>query len=131
VLSAWLFHGVVWLALVFGGFYVIDHPDVFWVVVREPPRWLGGIAIAAAMLKLLTAGWAVRAIYRQHLLATSQLTGFLALWLLAWVGLFAFLAVLLPAGLVPWPWLACGVVLVLPLARVALAPLALAWSRHR
>ena len=36
-----------------------------------------------------------------------------------------------PAEWAPWPLLLGMVVLALPLTRIALAPLALAWNRHR
>jgi hypothetical protein len=51
--------------------------------------------------------------------------------LLAAAGLFAVLACFVPPGLVLLYGLALGVVLFLPLTRLAVAPLALAWNRHR
>jgi hypothetical protein len=46
-------------------------------------------------------------------------------------GLFALLAWLVPSGLVRVGYLALGVALVVPLTRLLVAPLALAWNRHR
>jgi hypothetical protein len=55
----------------------------------------------------------------------------LGAWALAVAGLFAGLAWLVPAEMVERIHLAEGVALVLPIARIGLAPLALAWNRHR
>ena len=45
--------------------------------------------------------------------------------------LFAMLAWVLPAEKVPRYYIAFAVALVLPMARLAAAPLVLAWNRHR
>ena len=38
---------------------------------------------------------------------------------------------LLPVEGVPIAWIACGAILAVPLVRLAAAPLALEWNRHR
>ena len=53
-----------------------------------------------------------------------------AAWAAAVAALFAGLAWLVPPTVVPTYGLALGVVLFVPLARLAAAPLALAWNRH-
>jgi hypothetical protein len=55
----------------------------------------------------------------------------LGLWLGAALGLVAVLVWLIPSNYLPLYSAALGVVLFLPLARLAAAPLALAWNRHR
>jgi hypothetical protein len=83
------------------------------------------------LLKLTAAAVVLRALVRRGLLEARTLAKLLGLWLLLVGGLFALAYLVIPAGAVPAVLLACGVVLSLPLARVAAAPLALAWNRHR
>jgi hypothetical protein len=114
-------------ALPFVGQWVSRHPQSHETLRRLLP-WLVG---AAAALKGLVAGWALRALYRRRLVAPSALAGLLAAWVLAVASLFAVLAWLLPRAWVSPADIALGVVLVVPLARLAVAPLALEWNRHR
>jgi hypothetical protein len=114
-------------ALPFVGQWVSRHPESPETLRRLLP-WLAGAAVA---LKGCLAGWALRALYRRRLVAPSALAGLLAAWLLAVASLFAVLAWLLPRAWVSPADIALGVVLVVPLARLALAPLALEWNRHR
>jgi hypothetical protein len=97
---------------------------LFWTLVP----WLAG---ALVLFKLLLAGWAFHAVRRRRLLAPRALACLVGLWLLVAVGLFGLLSYLVPAELAPAHYLALGVVLLLPLARLLVAPLALAWNRHR
>jgi hypothetical protein len=90
--------------------------------------WAAGAAVA---LKLLLGGWAMRAVYRRRLVTPRALAWGLAAWPVAAITLFAALAWLVPPGLASPPALALAAVLLVPLARPALAPLALAWDRHR
>jgi hypothetical protein len=114
--------GLVWL-----GYWLSHHPEwrgVAWTLLP----WL---AATAMVLKLLTATWAWRAVRRRGLLSVQALSGIVGGWLAAVVVLFALLEWLLPAGVVPWYLLGCGVMLSLVLTRLLAAPLALAWNRHR
>ncbi len=90
--------------------------------------WLAGVAIAA---KLLLAGWCLRHLHRRGDLSARGLQAILAAWLAAVAVLFALLVWLVPEGFVPRYGLAFAAVLTIPLARLALAPLALAANRHR
>ena len=72
-------------------------------------------------VELLDAPW----------LPPRALAGWLTAWLFAALALFAGLAWLLPPGLVDAAGCAFAAVLTVPLARLALAPLALEWNRHR
>jgi hypothetical protein len=56
---------------------------------------------------------------------------FLGCWLLTVVGVSALLRWLVPEGSVSTSTLVMGMVLMVPLARLTLAPLALSWNRHR
>ena len=90
--------------------------------------WVAG---GAVVLKFLLAAWALRALCRRGELKPGAVAKLLGVWGLVAVGLFGLLLWLVPSGLVPAYGLALGVVLFVPLARLAVAPLALAWNRHR
>jgi hypothetical protein len=126
----WAGAGVILLllfALSLAGRWFARHPE-FHETLRHLLPWLVG---AAVVLKLLLAGWALRALYRRRLVTSPGLVGLLTAWVLAVSIIFAVLAWLLPRAWVSLSDIALGVVLLVPLARLALAPLALEWNRHR
>jgi hypothetical protein len=88
-------------------------------------------APAAVVLKLLLAGLALRALFRRRLVTARALGAWLTAWLVFAVALFGLLTWLVPPGLASLTGLALASVLLVPLARPALAPLALEWDRHR
>lgn len=92
------------------------------------PPWLA----AAVFVKLALAGWALYGLRRHGLLDERSLTRLAGAWALAAAGLVALMAWLFPDG---WAsssdLLTLGAILFLPLARLAAAPLALEWNRHR
>jgi hypothetical protein len=91
------------------------------------PWWAG----AAALVKLLAAAWVSRVLVRRGLVEPRALGRLLAVWLLAAVGLFGLARGSVLFDEVPVSLLVSGAVLALPLVRLAAAPLALAWNRHR
>jgi hypothetical protein len=103
-----------------------DHPKQLkqW---QELTRYL---AVLLA-LKCLVAAWAFRAAHRRGLLTARAICAYVAVWLgvTLCVGLFAWLT--LSRTIIPKPAIVLGAMLVFPLARVGLAPLALAAHRHR
>lgn len=104
--------------------YDVPEPrQIFWRLAA----WLIPTAVAA---KLLLATWAFLALDRRRLVGRGTMARVAAAWLGGVVGLFLVLVWLTPPDLVAWPFLAATAVLVLPLARIALAPLAVAWNRH-
>jgi hypothetical protein len=123
--------GAAGLVLLVGGtgagYWAYLHPEAHAALGRL--AWWA--AAAAVALKLLVGGWAVRALYRRRLVPPRTLAGWLAARLLAVLALFAALAWLLPPGLADAAGCAFAAVLLVPLARLALAPLALEWNRHR
>lgn len=90
--------------------------------------WLAGAAVA---LKLLVGAWAVRQLLRRGDVTPAIATRLVAVWSLFVVTLFGVLGWLVPEGMVPVSGLAVGVVLAVPFTRLAIAPLAFAWNRHR
>lgn len=106
----------------------LDDPTQHREFVLSLAPWLIAAAVGA---KLLLATWAFLALDRRRLVGRGTMAGVAAAWLGGVVGLFLVAIWLTPPGLVAWPFLAGAAVLVLPLARIALAPLAVAWNRHR
>jgi hypothetical protein len=96
--------------------------------VLDALPWVAGTLVG---LKLVLAGWALRVLNRRGQLPAAALVRLLGTWLLVAGSLFGFLVWLFPSDAVPAYGLALGVVLFVPLARMAAAPLALAWNRHR
>lgn len=99
-------------------------------------QWFGLLFIllvVAAILKLLVAVWGFRRAIGLRLVSARFVVGYVILWLFG-AALLAWLAWL---PFVPGefagdpPFLVPVAILVLPLARIALAPLALAMNRHR
>jgi hypothetical protein len=109
------------------GLWVARHPETHETLLRL--AWWA--APAAVVLKLLLAGLALRALFRRRLVTARALGAWLTAWLLCAVALFGLLAWLVPPGLASLTGLALAAVLLVPLARPALAPLALEWDRHR
>ncbi|MBW3622216.1 MAG: hypothetical protein KY468_02270 [Armatimonadetes bacterium] len=114
------------LALYFTPMYLVQ-PSLFSDFLRSLPRW----AALALAIKLGLAGWAAAALWRRGLLEGKTLAFSMGAWLLAAVTLIGGGLRLLPEGGVSFHSLMLGALLFLPLARLSLAPLALAWNRHR
>lgn len=89
--------------------------------------WLIGAAVAA---KAVAAMLLLRALGRSKLLAPASLKNYLALWFTITAALAAAFMALSPAGSPVWMAIS-GAAMVVPLNRVAAAPLALNWNRHR
>jgi hypothetical protein len=90
------------------------------------------VLAAGVLLKLTLAVLVVRALLRRGLVAPATLRRWGAVWLAVAVGLFALAFALTPAEVVSPMVVGCAaVLLLLPLVRLGLAPLALDWNRHR
>jgi len=86
--------------------------------------WLLG---AAVIVKLCAAIWIGATIQRRSLLAVREIGLACGVWILA-VAVFTAIG----AALVDWTWfIPAAAVLLAPLVRIGLAPLALDWNRHR
>lgn len=104
----------------------VEHPERQADLAANLP-WILGCGVA---LKLAIASVAALALWRRQLLAKGTLFRLLAAWLVVVSVLAALVASIMPQG-VPLEWCILGVILLVPLARLTLAPLALAWNRHR
>jgi hypothetical protein len=117
----------VWVAGVLGAGWLIRDREAAAVLAE----WVLPLLLAGAGGKVLVAGFLVHRLRQRRLVGDADL----ALVLLAWAGfvaaLVALLAWLLPRSALSWPVLVLGVIVATPLGRCLLAPLALAWNRHR
>jgi hypothetical protein len=106
------------------------HSDYWLRIFSRFVLYVPGILACLVAMKLLLAFLAFRACLKRHLLAPSALAGYLTVWLLL-VALLLALVLILPHSskelILP---MSLGVVLLVPLARVAFSPIALAHSRH-
>ncbi len=107
--------------------WAFQHPE-HREFLRASWPWVIGALVG---LKLLLAGWLLRRNLRAGLLSGAAVSGALAAWVALVIALFGLAAWLVPSEWVSRGALAGGAVLTVPLARCALAPLALAWNRHR
>jgi hypothetical protein len=99
-----------------------------WAAWCELLPWLWRLAVVA---KLLLAAWAFHTTYRRGLLSGRAIAGIILAWSAVAGSAFGFLWMALAVRDVEAEDIAVAVALLLPLARVALAPLSLAWNRHR
>jgi hypothetical protein len=96
--------------------------------VRDALPWLAGTAVA---VKLLTTAWMIRALRQRGLIGKTTISWLLSIWVLIAAAFFGLAWAVIPEGFASVWSIACGVVLMLPLTRLAATPLALAWNRHR
>jgi hypothetical protein len=98
------------------------------VGLRVALAWLFAVAFLA---KLLVAGWAFREANRRRLLSPRTSVKYLVFWVLGTICFVAIAVVLCEGTAFPRRLVVLGAALMIPLARVGLAPLALARGRHR
>jgi hypothetical protein len=131
--SQWIIKGGViltmtgFIVLCFMGKWVYDHPEYHAPLLDMLP-WCAGTAIG---LKLLAAAWVCRTLQRRRLLGIRAIRALVGGWSLIAICFFALLVECIPAGIVPTHLLDFGIILAVPFARLAAAPMALAWNRHR
>jgi hypothetical protein len=98
----------------------------FGLLVALP--WLFAFALIA---KVLLAVWAFREANRRRLLSPRTTVKYFVIWLLGTICFVTVASVLCQGTVFPQPFVTLGTALLLPLVRVGLAPLAVAWGRHR
>ena len=96
-------------------------------------HWLPWILGAALLLKLMFSVTAFRWSFRHKAVTAGVIA-----WIVAgWLGCGMFIAGVAGRACADlhqtqaWPWAILGGILLLPLAELALAPVALTWNRHR
>jgi hypothetical protein len=132
--SKWVEATVAWGAIPVMYFFCIfvasiyESPYSHYAITLAVWPWFLGTLL---LFRLATAAWALREALRHRLLRPRTAACWIAAWLLLAVALFGLLAWAMRPGFLPMYDLACGVVFVLPIVRLAAAPLVLAWNRHR
>jgi hypothetical protein len=106
---------------------VVGNPEFGTRVWAVLPWWAGG----AVLVKLLAFTGVARALLQRGIVRAPTVAKLLALWTLIAAILFGLGWAVAPAKSVPLSLLAFAVLLSIPAVRLAAAPLALAWSRHR
>jgi hypothetical protein len=121
----------VWLPGSLGLFFVAGwiafRPATHETALAVLPWVLGSVLIC----RLLAAAWALRLVLQRGLLAPRTATVWVASWLVLAMALFALLAWGASPERAPVIYLAFVVLFAFPMVRLAAAPLALAWNRHR
>jgi hypothetical protein len=119
------------LAIGFGGggvgVYVHLHPEVHGLAWAAVP-WLIGLLLAA---KLALATIIVRSLDRSRLVDRSGIARMIGIWMLVVAALCLIAFTFLPTALASPSNIVPGIALFTPFSRLAGAPLALAWNRHR
>jgi hypothetical protein len=93
--------------------------------------WLPWLAAGVVVVKGVAASWAMWALWCRRLVPSLLLGGLLAAWFLLALALFALLSWLIPRAWFSVSGTVLGLALLLPLTRLLLMPLAVAWNRHR
>jgi hypothetical protein len=135
VLPVWItgrIESAVWAGLLLLGGYVafgnaLQFLDKhFGLLVALP--WVFAFALIA---KILIAVWSFREGHRRGLLSPRVTTKYSLFWLLGTICFISIAAALCRGSIFPQPLVSLTAGLLLPFARVGLAPLALARGRHR
>jgi hypothetical protein len=106
--------------------------SVWWLYQRPTGlTTLQTVAFAAVVVKFVLAAWLARRLVCRRILGAPSVTLSLVAWMTVAVGAITLMSKLLPAERVPLVLAAAGIMLLMPLNRLAAAPLVLAWNRHR
>lgn len=120
------------LALIGGGIILsaVLQSDYWQDALSRFVPFIPSLLACLVAMKLLLAFLAFRVCLKRRLLAPSALAGYLTVWILL-VAVLLTLVLILPHPHKEWILpLSLGVVLLVPLARIAFCPIALAHSRH-
>jgi hypothetical protein len=119
--------GVVPLGFMLLAVWISAYPE-YRAMLRQSVPYVVWTLVAA---KFGLAAWTLPVLRRRRLLGRIEITRFLSAWLIAVVVLCGIGCWLIPHSLAPWHQVVPCAVLLVPLVRMALGPLALAWNRHR
>ncbi|NLS97870.1 MAG: hypothetical protein GXX96_37490 [Planctomycetaceae bacterium] len=109
------------------GWWLYKSPAVLHFLVNAAPYLLVLLVVA----KLALAGHVYRVLRRRQLIEPPAAQRVAALWLAAVILLSGLALWLIPSSILPWHSAVFGAVLLVPIVRISLAPLSLAWNRHR
>lgn len=130
---AWLIRTNMGLTL---AFLVAIVPLAQWVsantdiqmAIWDAVLWMPAVLV---VVKMSAAAWIATRLHRARLLSERALVTGAASWLLAVFALYALLVWLVATPHIPRYVLVLVAILAIPLARLSVAPLAVAWNRHR
>jgi hypothetical protein len=130
---AWVVKGSVFVAL---AFLAVVPPLAVWISRSRYAMavlWNNVALIAAVLvcLKLSAAVWIATRLHDRRLLSDHTIVVGAICWDVAVFALYGLLVWIAPFWLIGKSLLALVAILEVPLARLAAAPLALAWNRHR
>ena len=130
---AWLVKVSVFLTLLVGGMIPpialeIIHDRETLIAAWNAITWIPAVLVA---IKMTAAAWIATQLYRSRALADRTLVTGAATWMLAVFALYGVFAWMASTPHIPDYWLLLAAILFVPLPRLAAAPLALAWNRHR
>ncbi|HVX61740.1 MAG TPA: hypothetical protein VHC19_14090, partial [Pirellulales bacterium] len=113
--------------LVFGGLALFWMPEYRPFAWRMAP-WLVAAALAA---KAVLAPLAWRALVHRRIVPSGTLQKWLALWCAAVIALTGLILGIAPAGAISFGAALAAAIFLVPFNRLAVAPLAWNWNRHR
>ncbi|MHB8900988.1 MAG: hypothetical protein ACYC6Y_19750 [Thermoguttaceae bacterium] len=118
--------GAFWLLPALG-WWLYERPELARILVNAAPYLLALLVV----LKLILAWHVYRVLRRRQLIEPAAAQRVAGLWLAATILLSGLALWLIPSAVVPWHTAVCGAILSVPIVRIGLAPLSLAWNRHR
>ena len=128
----WLIKGNVFFTL---SLLCAAGPVIYWIGNRAVIAWLWDwivrVLAVLVFLKMCAVIWIGTRLSGQQLVSDRTLVTGAACWCAAVFGLWGLLVWLADSALMPRYAFGLVAILAIPLARLAAAPLALAWNRHR
>lgn len=109
------------------GFWIYLHPAWYPAVQAAAPWLLFGLVL----VKLIVAVVVVMALARSGLVSRRSIATMIGAWTLVVAGLCLAVYCFVPGEHLALGTAAAGIALNIPFSRLAVAPLALAWNRHR
>ena len=123
----YVYGGLFPTILVFGGL------ALFWMPEYRPYAWrMAPWLVAAALaVKAILAPLAWRALVHRRIVPSGTLQKWLAFWCAAVAALTGLIVGIAPAGAISFGGALSGAIFLVPFNRLAVAPLAWNWNRHR
>ncbi len=109
------------------GWWLYERPQHLRLLLNAAPYLL----ILLVVVKLTLAWHVYRALRCSQLIEPPAVQRVAALWLAAVILLSGLALRLIPSAILPWHTAVCGAILLVPIVRIGLAPMSLAWNRHR
>jgi hypothetical protein len=109
------------------GFWIYLHPQ-WYAAVRAAVPWL---VFGLVLVKLIVAVVVVMSLARSRLVARKSIGAMIGIWSLVVAGLCLVVYWFVPSEHFALGTAVAGIALNIPFSRLAGAPLALAWNRHR